>query len=287
MDELQAYTPEEIILSNIAELGDRGRSYRSRLSAHLRELATELSDSMRDGNAFLSSLSDYGTELSALAPENPDEVRALFALEICRFLPPDGTVWQDWFFRTDISVDSDAHNRIAYQRNSYTDEAFRQFSGILRDARAFYPHSFRAICDEIVGGQCEYGILPLESSGEGKLHAFSTLIATYNLKIASVCSVPLGDGRVTEYALLRKDLVLLRSRENRSRMLEIRVSDCTESPVGILAGANICGLSPLRFDYSGGVLDAVFSPSGNLPAFLLYLAMSCPHFEIVGLFRHI
>ena len=43
MEDLRAYTPEEIILSNLSELAGRQSAYREQLQAHLRELADEIS----------------------------------------------------------------------------------------------------------------------------------------------------------------------------------------------------------------------------------------------------
>lgn len=289
MEELQAYAPEEIILSNLSELTERHGAYREQLRAHLRELATELADGMRDGAAFLSSLADHGAELdTAVSPEEADTARALLAVELCRLLPHDGSIRQEWFFPGTEEIDAAAHNRIAYQRSGYTDEAFARFSTLLHDARAAYPHTFRAVCEEVLGGGCEFCILPLESSGEGKLHAFSTLIDTYGLKIAATCAIPLGDGRVTTYGLLRRSAAVLRPSDPEPRFLEIRTDTESGTLEGILTGARLCGLTLSRCDLSGGVLDAVFSPAGgDVGAFLLFLSLAYPHFEIVGLFRHL
>lgn len=289
MEDLQAYTPEEIILANLSELTGRENALREQLRAHLRELAAEISAGMPDGTAFLSSLADYGAELDrALPADSTDRARALLAIEVRRLLPRDGSIWQDWFFPGTGEVGASAHNRIAYQRSGYTDDAFTRFSSLLRNARAVYPHTFRAVCDEVASGSCEYGILPLESSGEGRLHAFASLIDAYSLKIAATCEVPIGDGRVTHYGLLRRDLAVLRPGDTAvPRYLEMRCDLGEVSPEGILCGARICGLPLMRSDWSRGKFDAVFRPGGDLPAFLLFLSLAYPHFEIVGLFRHL
>lgn len=288
MDDLQAYTPEEIILSNLSELTERQTVLFELLRAHLRELATELSEELRDGAAFLAALADHGAELAQILPkETADTAYALLALELRRLLPSGGSIWQDWFFSGVGDVSLDAHNRIAYQRSSYTDEAFARFSPLLRDARAAYPHTFRAVCDEVVSGNCEYCILPLESSGEGRLRAFTSLVDAYDLKIAAACSVSLGDGRVTQYALLRHGLAILRPNEEVPRHLEIRCDTSGRSPDGLLHGARLCGLPPVRVDWSNERLNALFAPGGDIPAFLLFLSLAYPHFEIIGLFRHL
>ena len=287
MEDLNAYTPEEIILANLAELSDRFGALREQLSVHLRELAVELSEGMRDGAAFLSSLADHGADLDRLLPPpDADRAKAYLALELRRLLPRDGTQWLDWYLPSGDEISAEAHNRIAYQRNRFTDEAFSLFSSLLRDARAAYPHTFRAVCDEVAGGTCEFCILPLESSGEGRLRAFTSLIELYGLKIVAVCTVPIGDGRVTHYALLRRSLLPLRPREGASWWLEIRCDTAGRAPDGILGGAALCGMNPDYAEFSHGSLRAVFPPAGDLPAFLLFLSLSYPHFEITGLFRN-
>ena len=203
-----------------------------------------------------------------------------------RLLPRDGTQWLDWYLPAGDEPSAAAHNRIAYQRNRFTDEAFTRFSTLLRDARAAYPHTFRAVCDEVAGGTCEYCILPVESSGEGRLHAFTSLIEAYGLKIVAVCTVPIGDGRETLYALLRRSLLPLRTPDGTPWWSEISCDTSGRGPEGILGGAALCGMVPEYAEFRRGSLRAVFPPDGDLPAFLLFLSLAYPHFEITGLFRH-
>lgn len=288
MEELQAYTPEEIVLSNLSELVTRANALHEQLRAHLRELAFEIAGGMQEGAGFLSVLPDYGADLERLFPaETAGTAKVLLCLELRRLLPDYGALWQDWFFPTQGEISLNAHNRIAYQRNGYTDRAFEIFSGVLRDARAAYPHSFQAACEEVTGGSCEYCILPLESSAEGRLRAFTALIEAYGLHIAATCAVSVGDGRSTRYALLRQSPAVLRSNEAAPRLLEIRCDLADRSPCDLLTGAERCGLQPLRTELDRARFSAVFAPGGDLPAFLLFLSMAYPHFEIVGLFRHL
>lgn len=288
MEELRAYTPEEIILSNLSELTERFGACREQQQAHLRELADEIAPGMRDGAAFLASLADVGAELDrTVEPDRAHTAKAQLACELFRLLPNDGSIWQDWFFPPAEEISAAAHNRIAYQRSGYTDIAFERFSAVLRDARATYPHTLRAVCDEVAMGSCEYCILPLESSGEGRLHAFVSLMDAYNLKIAASCPVPVGDGRVTNYGLLRRSLAILRPNEKLPRLLEIRGETAEGTPEGVLCGARVCGLSPIRAEWANGRLTADFAPGGNTGAFLLFLALAYPRIEITGFFRHL
>ena len=70
MEDLNAYTPEEIILANLAELSGRFDALREQLSAHLRELALELSAGMGDGTALLSQRKLTADELNTFLSES-------------------------------------------------------------------------------------------------------------------------------------------------------------------------------------------------------------------------
>ena len=289
MDELGGYAPEEIIFSNITELKDRQRATDEQIRAHLRELAVEISAGFEDGAAFLSSLPDYGAELDRVfSPDGGDAEKARLCLELRNLLPALSSFWQDWFFPGG-EVSSAAYNRIAYQKNGYTETAFARFSGLLREPRAAYPRSFRSVCEEVADGISEFCILPLENSAEGRLVAFTSLIDAFSLRIAATCDVGIRDGRVTRFALLRKSLSVLRPNEQVPRQLEIRCETGAEHAAqGLLGGARICGLPLLRGESIGNSIRAVFlvSGRGDLPAFLLFLSMAYPRFEIIGFYQH-
>lgn len=290
MDELAGYAPEEIVFSNLAELKERKHATGEQLRAHLRELAVEISADFGDGAAFLSSLPDYGAELDRIfSPDGADTEKAILCMELHSLLPAVSSFWQDWFFPGG-EVSSAAYNRIAYQKNGYTEMAFAGFSRLLREPRAAYPHSFRSVCEEVADGISEFCILPLENSAEGRLVAFTSLIDSFSLRIAATCDVGVGDGRVTRFALLRKSLSILHPNEQVPRQLEIRAeTGATYTAEGLFAAARLCGLPILRAETVGDSLRAVLLVSDrcDLPAFLLFLSMAHPRFEIVGLYRHL
>ena len=302
MEEFQSYSPEEIIASNLDELGCRCMEMREQLLAHLCELATEIADGFADPVAFLESLPEHrflaprermykDPSARAYAFAESTYKRALLCIELRKKIPLTEDVWNELFFPSgDGETDAPAVNRISYQKNNYTDEAFGCFSKALGGARVAYVSDFSAVCESICKGMTEYGILPIESSEDGRLWNFTRLIARFDLKIAATCDVSVGDDRVTRFALLRRNLLPPNSHADVPRLFE-GSCDVTAYPSAqdVLEAARICGLGIERADLKRSAevgkqtLHVTLSTDkGDLPAFLLYLAMEVPSFHIIG-----
>jgi hypothetical protein len=181
-------------------------------------------------------------------------------------------------------------SRISYQKNNYTDLAFERFSHHLQLPRAQYAHGFESVCRDLFNGKASYGILPLESSSEGRLGSFWSLIEKYDLKICSTCSVPTGDGRETRFALLSRTLSPL---TNKPDTLEFSCElGKGEGVSHLLFSAEMLGLSTESANISpskksnGISLHASFGiEKGDPIAFLLYLKMEHPDAGIIGYYE--
>lgn len=301
MEELQSYSPVEIIASNLDELRCRSMQTREQLLAHLCELATEIADSFTDPIAFLASLPEYRplaprgqmyteADAQAYAFVYSTYERALLCIELRKRIPLTDTEWNDLFFPSgEGEVDAAPANKISYQRNNYTDEAFGCFSEVLGGARVLYASDFTAVCENVYNGICEYGILPIETSEDGRLGNFARLISRYDLRICATCDVKIEEERITRYALLRRSIALLPRDASRQRFLE---GSCTLTDYpraqDLLEAARICGLTIERADLKRADHEAcalqltLSTEGGDLPAFLLYLAMEIPSFHTVG-----
>ena len=301
MEELQSYSPEEIISSNLDELRCRSMQSREQLLAHLCELATEITDGFADPVAFLASLPEHrllvprermhtNPPARAYAFAHSTYERALLCIDLRKKTPMTEDEWNELFFPSgDGEADSASANKISYQGNNYTDLAFECFSNVLGGARVSYVSDFTAVCENIYNGQSEYGILPIESSEDGRLGNFARLIARYDLRICATCDVKIEGERITRYALLRRSISLLPKDSDRPRFLE---GSCTltgyPAAEDLLEAARICGLAIERADLKkadpeGSALQVTLSAKdGDLPAFLLYLAMEIPAFHTVG-----
>ena len=188
-------------------------------------------------------------------------------------------------------MSSSAMHRISYQKNSYADEAYQQFSKLLDEARAAYASGFQAVCEEVYNGLSEYCILPVENSAEGRLGSFARLIRRYDLKIAATCDVQTDEDKITRFALLRKSIAEISAPAELPRYFEFSCELTEDLQMNdLLTAAELCGLVCETADVSGRdkCLHAVLREGqGDLPAFLLDLAMEAPHAVPMGLFSHL
>ena len=99
--------------------------------------------------------------------------------------------------------------RVAYQKNLYSDRAFARLTGSMHSADAVCLSTTASVCEEIYYGRCTHCILPIYSSADGILTAFTKLIDKYDLVINAACDVSLPDGdSIMRFALLRHELAL-------------------------------------------------------------------------------
>ena len=309
MEEFQAYSPEEIILSNLEELLLRSLENSEQELAHLRELAAEIASCFADDTAFLASLPDHRLPAPEKRRDLPDHLapfaeplcrgistrrRILLCMELRKMIPAPQNLWQDFFFPSGEELSSFSFNRISYQKNSYTELAYQRFSKLLGEARASYAHSFPSVCEDVYNGLSEYCILPIENSAEGRLSSFIRLISQYDLKIAATCDVKIGEDKVTRFALLRRSITKLRVSAELPQYYEFSCQ-LSEDPRAedLLMAASLCGLTAESADIkmektSDSALHCVLRlEKGDLPAFLLYLAMEVPTANPIGLYPNL
>ncbi len=206
-----------------------------------------------------------------------------------------------------------AYGRIVYQHNIYTDEAFMHFSRVLPTAKACYSNSFSGVCEQVLDGECEYCILPLENTQDGRLVRFYGLIEKYELKIALTCQVTTSDNRhSTVFGLCRRGLVwpepLVRDRRFCFEFMFWQENEHL-SLSGLLHAAECASLSLIRVDClprsddeilmgAGYPFDLCFEivsrenaaspqPGRELLAFLMYLSVHSPTYLPLGIYQHL
>lgn len=91
--------------------------------------------------------------------------------------------------------------RVAYFRNVYSDKAYKRFSRELSDPTVVYLSSFNAVCEELWADRCDFAILPVESSDEGRLSGVEKLIAKYELSPMFFTRVKTHDGASLRFGL--------------------------------------------------------------------------------------
>ena len=192
-----------------------------------------------------------------------------------------------------------AREKIAYVKNNFTDSAYLSFSKLLHAPRFSYSDSFETICEEVFNGDCEFCILPTETSAEGRLFSFYSLIDKYELKTSAVCSVERdGGASFTRFALLKRafsDEASDKGRFGRPEMLELRISQPSSADsiiTNIFKAADACSMPLFRVDslplpYGDSLLShyAVFGANHEtLHGFLMYIALEFPQCYVSGLY---
>ena len=199
-------------------------------------------------------------------------------------------------------------------KSNVTSKAYLKISPHINGCRATEFYSFEDTCAAVVNGQCEYCLLPIESTEAGKLHSFLRLIEKYDLKIAATCDIPVrsgADSPTTRFALLRRsmdgqtsggelgcinslsDLTLQNKRENYRLELIHRPEGGGSSPLTeLLMAAEFCGLSLLRADTSlapelGGTYTVFAADNSDVVTFLWYISLESPLDSVTGLYREI
>jgi prephenate dehydratase len=192
-----------------------------------------------------------------------------------------------------------AKGRISYVKNNFTDSAYLAFSRSLQAPRCAYSDSFETICEDVFNGESEFCILPIETSVDGRLFSFYSLIDRYELKISGVCTVNhQGGSKFTRFALLCRTLGAsehLKLLSGKSTMLELRIaqSQADTAPFyDVFKAADACGMPLLRVDsrplpYNDSLLSyyAVFEVSrSDLQAFFTYIALEFPQCYALGIY---
>ncbi|MBQ9806838.1 MAG: hypothetical protein IJW49_10100 [Clostridia bacterium] len=303
MEEFRSYLPDAVIHANLSETAQRMMKLSEQEHAHIAELAAEMLAEGRQPSDLLASLPDRRLpepEPSAgILGENLATVlqmqklhalwqRLLLASELRSGLEFGKHDIPEFFFSETETPDDSAKGRVIYQRSNYADLAFRHFFGGQDSVHALYTHSFSVVCEEVMRGNCEYCILPLETSSD-------RMIDRYSLKIVASCDIPIEDGKkMIRFALLRRSLVPLFQPIDGNTLFEcvIPLTDSL-SVADLLLAAECCGLKLCRIDSGFYLIDessvhaihTVFSiGQGDLCSYLVYLAMQTPDFEMIGLY---
>ena len=309
MEQFREYSPEDIILSNLDESAIRQSRLHEQELAHLSELAREIIESQSDTDTLLAALPDFRfTEASAVADSSAvllqtvtqsrvTQRNLLLCQELCHRLGRDRVMK---ILRRYVEAELPkgiGDGRIAYQKSAFSDSAFLRFSSLLNAPRATYTHSFLSACEDVCNGNCQYCILPIENSTEGRLVSFTKLIDRFALKIIATCEIAENEGKHTQFALLSATHESLMTNEA-DHFLEFSIPIDLDTPSRILQSAELCGLTlsgiasvPAANPSDPLLLHAVYSVSqralAQLPIFLLYLCMEAPQFVLLGVYPHL
>ena len=192
-----------------------------------------------------------------------------------------------------------ARDKISYVKNNFTNSAYLSFSKLLHSPRFAYSDSFETMCEDVFNGESEFCILPIETSSDGRLFSFFSLIDRYELRTCAVCSIERdGGASFTRFALLKRSF----SDENiggdifeKSTALELRISHPASMGASIstiFRAADVCGMPLYRVDslplpYGDSLLShyAVFGIcKEKLQGFLTYISLEFPQCYVSGIY---
>ncbi len=302
----------EVALSNLSELEENVEVLLEKRIAHISELASAI---IEDGgepdivkSIILSIKSDGNVDSGNIINANHDEANFIFSKlsqverlivfkEIFSSIAIDKRSLNKWFdFDTDFKSTEEASDRIAYLQNSYTDSAFMQFSSLLSYPRAAYFESITDVCESVFNDGCEYCILPIETSNDGKLFSFYEMILKYSFKINAVYDLHSNDkNEYTRYALLSKRLNFRKmlKLKSKTRFFEFVFSDTENLPIDdLLTAAKFFSCKLQRIDTltqnTSKLICPVFKTDGlDLQTFLAFLKIDCSDFIPVGLYTQV
>lgn len=191
-----------------------------------------------------------------------------------------------------------AMGKIAYVQNSYSNNAYLQFSKAVPTPRAAYFDSFSDVCEEVYNGICEYGILPILHEREGKLFRFYDLLEKYDLRIVSACEVPTTERdhiTFTRYALIARTLPPPQETYSHMEILLPAEGGGNDALCDLLRAAQACALTPERLDtrttegYDGSLSMmhriTLTVGSSDIRPFLAFLSLDIPRATVLGLYR--
>lgn len=204
-------------------------------------------------------------------------------------IAPDGytRVFSELFGEPTSSAPQ-ALGRVAYVANSYTEQAFMELTGFIKQRRVAYFHHFDDVCQEVNNGLCEYGILPVESTAEGIMPGLMRLIELYDLRICALCYVPTTQNGRTAFALVRKSLPPMLP--TAQHCLDFLFSPADSAETGqLICAAAFCGHTVQHAATYSGQDGELFrfrlsiNPDTLYP-FLLYLLLFCADITPIGFY---
>ena len=306
----------EIALANLSELERSLESLIEERLAHLIELSNAILIDGGDADIIksivLSIKSEGMADSGAIISENRHVADVIFSKlsmierltvfkEVLGRMSEENKnalkkLWEEY----EPEPSEDASERIAYIKNSYNDTVFMQFSSLLDSPRAAYFGNVTDVCDSVYRGECEYCILPVETSSDGKLLSFYEIIFKYNFKLLAVYDLH-GDSGYTRYALLGKRFASKNSNiksKARNRYFEFAISSNDNVRLDdILCAADFCSLKLRRIDTLNMRADRtnkeiyfcpIFRVDGaDMQTFLSFLAIDCTDFIPIGLYTQI
>lgn len=282
------------VAENLSHLKKDEEILKECASAHLREAARLICDGIRLDD--LDSDFDGFRSRYRTACDQIDEACTIGAAErillcthitdtLCKNKP------RELLLKKFCSADEPAKEPvICYLRNPIADLAYTEFTRTIPKAGVLYADSFQTVCENLIGGECDYAILPTVSGSDGPLTRFETMIASYGFAVSALATVtPNPDTAPDTFALLSRNVEIPVTTDPDSVLCLSFSVPASASVTEILLAAETNAFKAVRVgtqSLSGRkslsvTLDITY---GNIAAFLAYLALETDGFVINGVF---
>ena len=188
-----------------------------------------------------------------------------------------------------------SHGKISYVKNDLNNVAFELLTQKTNNVKPVWETSFVQACESVSDNKSEFCILPIESSSDGKLLGFYSMIERYELKIVSVCEVDDLQGETAKYALISKSCPAstdLLAKGDLNFEFSLLSQDC-EFMSEIISAAKVCEaklqtvcFAPVKYDSNLQRYILSFSiPSRELLPFKAFLALTYHSYTPIGCYK--
>lgn len=280
---------QDIYAENLREFEKRLNIVRQQKKITIFELARLYCEQYSNTNDIFTSLKNISKELSA-----NDEI--IFLSELCRS-ELSNKIKHILFIGSSEPTSAGAYSKISYVKNRYNDIAFEQFSRSVANAKPNYATSFTECCENVFDGTCEFGILPIMNSKDGRLMSFYSLLDRYELKICETVDIESEDSStILKHARISRACKEYKRRiqKNQKFIFEFSViSENTDFFADLFnaakqIGANLKYVDSLPVEYTSNMQKFFFSfslPIQNTLAFRLFVALNHQTYTPIGIYE--
>ena len=307
----------EVALRNLSELEERLNLIIEERLAHIDELSSAIIDDGEEidviKSIILSLKPDNFADSDKIIDENSRDINSIYAalslrerLLVCRsissaFVSGERINYEMFLDNEKHTPSENAKDRIAYLKNSYNDAAYLQFANLLSSPCAAYYDSIGNVCESVYNGVCQYCILPLETSSDGKLSSFYDLIQKYGFTICAVYDLHHTDStKYTRYGLISSgnDTIstTLKTKSKIKYLEFVFEHDFYPSITDVLSASEFCSMKLRRIETLNILPNKNKTPlicpvfrvdTADINTFLTYMAIDCPSFRILGIYTQI
>ena len=279
---------QSILTQNLREFSKKHSLAKQQKALTAFELATLYCERHTD-----VSILDIQNELKPDFSVN-DEI--IFLTELCRSELAE-KIKSMLFIGSSEPTSAGAHSKISYLKNRYNDIAFEHFSHSVANAKPDYASSFAECCENVFDGRCEYCILPIMNSNDGRLMSFYSLLDRYDLKICATVDIDKDDSSVSfKHALIGRSCLEQRIRTQKNQRHIFEFSLITESTdffaplfeAALYVGAKLVCIDSLPVEYATDTQKFFFSfslPYQNALAFRLFVALKHQTYTPIGFYK--